>query len=83
VLRAILTPAQIEVAVWWAWDGKSLVEIAALCGCSQPAVSERLGRIQARLDKAGLPKLVQMRHPEPELDARVTYDLTAVEGFYH
>lgn len=69
-IRGLLTPEQIQVAAWFAFDGLDHGEIAQRLpaesgkglGVSRVAVTRRMKRINDRLASAGLPALKQLRH---------------------
>jgi hypothetical protein len=70
----MLQPQQIEFAVWYWFEGRSLVWIARTLKIHKHAVVRRRRRIVRRLKKLGLPEPTRLIHPTTT-DTTTTYDV--------
>jgi hypothetical protein len=62
-VKQVLADEQIEVLLWYYYDGMEMHEIGELLNCGQKAVARRLDRIDARLKKHRLPLPRRLEHP--------------------
>jgi DNA-directed RNA polymerase specialized sigma subunit len=62
-VKSVLNPQQLEIVVWYYFEGLRMKDIGVLLGCGKIAVSQRIDVIDAKLRKAKLPMPRRTEHP--------------------
>lgn len=62
-VRRVLNKQQLEIVVWYFFEGLTMIDIGELLGCGKVAVSMRLDVIERKLRKAKLPMPKRTEHP--------------------